>query len=75
MSRARKQTCSLNHPAGTKSEKWDKQQWHRNFRRKCKIITRKIVQQDSGESEGKNDFPLVSEIIDPWQMGKDCAES
>jgi len=70
-----KTTCLRNHPAGAKSEKKDKKQWHRKYRRKSSLITSKMARQKDNEHEGKNDFPLVGEIADPWQMGKDRSES
>jgi len=74
MSRRLKTTCLRNHPAGAKSEKEDKKRWHRKYRRKSGLITLKMIKQNNSDHEGKNDFPLVSEIVDPWQMGKDRAE-
>jgi len=75
MSRRLKTTCLRNHPAGADSEKEDKKRWHRKYRRKSSLITSKMTKQNESEHEGKNDFPLVSEIVDPWQMGKDRSES
>jgi len=75
MSRRSRQTCSRNHPAAAKSEKWDKKKWHRRYRLKNKVITSKLAKQDGGFHEGKNEFPKVSEVSDPWQMSKDRAES
>jgi len=75
MSRRNRQTCCRNHPAGTKSEKWDKQKWHRRYRIKIKTIVSKMRKHGDGTHEGRDEFPKVSEVIDPWVMGKDRAES
>jgi len=74
MSRRLKTTCQRNHPAGAKSEKEDKKRWHRKYRRKVTITTAKLTKHNDSVHEGRNDFPLVSEIVDPWQMGKDRSE-
>jgi len=78
MTRKLKTTCQRNHPAGSRSEKEDKKRWHRKYRRKAALISAKLARQNDGTQgvthEGKNDFPLVSEITDPWQMGKDRSE-
>jgi len=75
MSRTRKRIAMRNHPAGADSEKEDKKRWHRKYRRKVAITTATLTKKNDSEHEGKNDFPLVSEIVDPWQMGKDRSES
>jgi len=74
MSRKLKTTCQRNHPAGSRSEKEDKKRWHRKYRRKAALISAKLSRQNGNTHEGKNDFPLISEIVDPWQMGKDRSE-
>jgi len=74
MSRKLKTTCQRNHCAGSSSEKEDKKKWHRKYRRKAAVITKVLTKKNDIYHEGKNDFPLVSEIVDPWQMGKDRSE-
>jgi len=71
MSRTRKRFAMHNHPAGSDSEKEDKKKWHRKYRRKVTITTTKLTKHNDSVHEGRNDFPLISEIVDPWQMGKD----
>jgi len=75
MSRRSKRTCCRNHPAASRSEKWDKKKWHRRYRSKSNVIVSKLTKQGGGMHEGKDEFPKVSEIIDPWVMGKDRTES
>jgi len=74
MSRKLKTTCQRNYPAGAASEKEDKKRWHKKYRRKAAVTAAKLTRQTDNTYEGKNDFPLVSEIVDPWQMGKDRSE-
>jgi len=73
MSRTKKQFAMRNHPSCASSEKEDKKKWHRKYRRKAALISAKLAHHNTTH-EGKNDFPLISEIIDPWNMGKDRSE-
>jgi len=75
MSRKRNKTCCRNHPAATRSEKWDKKKWHRRYRSKSNVIVSRLMKHGESKHEGRDEFPKVSEVIDPWQMGKDRAES
>ena len=65
MSRSRKKV-NISGMCGN-SEKWDKKNWHKRFRRKNTIALRNALSKYDIDIV----FPVVREVSDVWRMNKD----